>query len=60
MELLFPTYEKRKMIDSIPIMNVLEALDIEYEDDKIYEDGRLTNGRKINVSGNYINDFANK
>ena len=48
------------MIENIPIRSVLEALDIEYENDRIYENGRLTNGRKINITENYINDFSGK
>lgn len=59
-ELLFPLYEKQKMIDNISITNVLEALDIKYQNDRIFENWRLTNGRKVNLEWNYINDFANK
>lgn len=59
-EILFPLYETQKNINNIPITQVLEALDIEYENDKLYENGRLTNGRKINLSENYINDFTGK
>lgn len=60
MDLLFPAYERRKAIDSIPISQVLEALNIDYKDDRIIEYGRLTNGRRINLAENYVNDFSGK
>jgi hypothetical protein len=46
-------------INSIPIKTVLDALWITYRGDAILEQGKTTNGFKINVRGNYINDFSN-
>lgn len=45
-------------INAIPIRNVLDLLWITYRGDAIIEEWKQTHGLKINVRGNYINDFS--
>ena len=57
---LFLSYEVQKKIDTIPISDVLDELGMMRQGDSIMENGLLTNGRKINITENYVNDFSNK
>jgi hypothetical protein len=52
-------------INQCPIQNVLDKLRLPYKDLWnwtlwIFEDWKITNGRKANIRGNYINDFSGK
>ncbi len=58
-DLLFPKYQKRNQINSIPINQILDVLNIEYRWTVIYQDWLPTNWYRINREENYINDFSN-
>ena len=44
--------------NAVPIRSVLDLLWITYRGDTIIEEWKQTHGFKINVRGNYINDFS--
>ena len=54
-ELLFPKYEKIKQINTIPINQILDVLNIEYRWTVIYQDWLPTSWYRINIEDNYIN-----
>ena len=56
--ILFPQYEKLNQINSIPITEILDVLNIEHQDTTIYENGLPTSWYKINPEENYIIDFS--
>lgn len=53
-----------QQINQIPMNGVLDRLGIKYtvlgSSLGLWEWGKLTDGRRVNVSGNYVNDFSGK
>ena len=49
-----------EQINKIPITDILDKLGIHYDvsDASLYENNQSTNGWKVNVDGNYIQDFS--
>lgn len=59
-ELLYSNKGKKMLaIDAVPIGEVLYRLGIRHsEDGSIYRNGMKTDGWKVNMEENYVNDFS--
>lgn len=56
--LAYNGHKRMSLINSVPIVSVLEKLGFAVSGDGIFQNGQLTSGWKINAEENYVNDFS--